>query len=214
MSERMNMRIEWRFVLRWMAANALGMMVGQAAGQIGGILLGGMLVQSLGDVAVLLAFAANGFITGALLGLVQRYVMQQEIELNRQWIWLSGLGWAICYPIAALVISATDAGLDVVAGSLLSGLLIGVSIGVAQWWVMRRMVRRAEWWVVTNTVGWLLGPQLATLGVSAAAAFGLDPATGIGALVASALIGLATGIFSGIALNWLMRYPLESEVSN
>jgi hypothetical protein len=211
MSKLLRAPIQWNFVLKWMLANAVGLTVGQAAGVMGGYLVGALFVQALGEAGALLAIAVVGAITGALLGLSQRYVMQQELDLDRQWILLSGVGWAIGYPAAMWLVSAAGPTLDAATSALLYWLLIGASIGLAQWWIMRRMAQRAEWWAAANMVGWLLGPQLAALGIAAAASLGLNPDDSIGALIAFALIGAAVGVFTGLALNWLRQHPVEVE---
>jgi hypothetical protein len=42
--------------------------------------------------------------------------------------------------------------------------LVG-SIGTAQWWVMRRQVRRSGWWILTTAGAWAIGLAVFT-GVS------------------------------------------------
>jgi hypothetical protein len=71
---------------------------------------------------------------------------------------------------------------------LLSGLILGPVVGLAQWLILRREVRWAGWWIVTSTIAWV---------------------TGLTLLPGILATGALAGAISGIALSLLLytRHP-------
>lgn len=205
------MSIPWKTVGRWAAACAAGFTFGQTTGVIAGFLVGGAVAQVLGEAAAsLAAFITLGAVTGAIIGLAQRWIMRDEIELTRRWILVSTLGWTAGYLVASLSSPLTAAAFgDLVSGAV-SWVLLGATVGLAQWQTLRQLVLRAGGWVPANIIGWLLGPPVAALGMSLAVSFGVNPADSIGVMLASALTGATAGAVTGIVLGGLMRNQISS----
>jgi hypothetical protein len=66
-----------------------------------------------------------------------------------QWVAANGFGWA-CAIAAAAAMNFRIA----------SHPLVGALVGAAQWWVIRKRLRRAGWWIAAAIVGWFAGLQL------------------------------------------------------
>ncbi len=202
----------WGFLLKWIAASAIGLAGGQMLGALPALLIGGLVAQAAGElIGALVVFAVQGALTGAALGFSQQVLMRNELALPARWILLSALGWGIGFVSASLSTSATGQALDAWLSSLVSWALIGASIGVAQHVWLRDQVERATWWIAGNIVSWVLGPPLAAMGISVLVSLGLNPNDSTGALVSSALIGAVGGAFTGLALIWLLRNPIEDQ---
>ena len=201
--------IQWRFALKWVAANALGLTCGQIGGLFAGFAVGGFLVPVAGQAAgALAAFAAHGAVTGASIGLMQRIYLRQEIDLTRQWILASSLGWAIGSLAATWIASMAGAALDELSGAL-SWALIGASVGSMQWLILRQQVHQAAGWVLANIVGWLMAPPVAALGGVVIGPLVANLGNTAVLIMASALTGAAAGVFTGTALVWLLRHPVK-----
>ena len=83
----------WNFVVRWMAANAIGLTFGRIVGQLIGIMTGGIAVMLAGEAPGELVFVATiGAVIGMAIGLMQRVLLPQLISLFRRWLLLSGAG--------------------------------------------------------------------------------------------------------------------------
>ena len=84
------------------------------------------------------------------------------------------------------------------------GLLLGPILGIPQWWVLRRHVGRAGWWIVANALAWMVGMVVVfaasgKLAVDSSYLLILLSIAG-SLLVAGALVGAIHGLF----LVWLL----------
>ena len=88
-------------------------------------------------------------------------------------------------------------------------MLILVSIGAAQAWVLRRLVEKPHQWLMANALGWLTGlpwtfvlpallPETAPLGVWV-----------VTFVIAGVLMGLTVGLVTGVAL--LKMQPVHGQ---
>ena len=80
----------------------------------------------------------------------------------------------------------------------LAGTVIGASLGIAQWLILRRFIARAGWWVLASIVGLAVG-----FGVCSAVLFADDFAQDVGFAIAGAVAGTVIGAALGIA-QWLV----------
>ncbi len=79
--------------------------------------------------------------------------------------------------------------------TLVWGGVIGAVTGTMQWFVLRRQVARAGWWVLVSIVSWAVSQA-------------------VGAYVQSgAALGIVYGIIAGTALVWLLRHPASETPS-
>lgn len=124
-----------------------------------------------------LAFVTIGLATGIL----QWFVLQRRISNSWRWILVTTFGWVAA---ALLILLIIPDGAD-----FASGVLVGLLMGTAQWFLLRREVHWSGWWIVMNIVGWT---------------------TGMALLPGIFLTGMMAGLVTGTALALLLRYPRSS----
>ncbi|MBF2009227.1 MAG: hypothetical protein IGS49_28240 [Chlorogloeopsis fritschii C42_A2020_084] len=67
------------------------------------------------------------------------------------------LWWILANAVGGAVVGALEeSGFQFLATLILTGPILGV----AQWFVLRRYLRYAYWWILASTFGWLLGIQV------------------------------------------------------
>lgn len=146
----------WR---RWMVAVTLGEALGFAVPALVGVLVRD---ASLGTVVVALLVA--GMAEGAVLGAAQAHVLVPMVPglRARSWTVATVLGgtaaWAIALIVMAVGESATRWPVVIsVPLAVVGAVTLLVSVGVAQWLVLKRFVARAHRWIVGTALAWLGG---------------------------------------------------------
>jgi serine/threonine-protein kinase len=115
---------------------------------------------------------------GLALGVGQWVLIRSRLENSFWWVLASLVGWAIGH---LAVINWLP-----VAMREWAGLPIGLTLGVAQWIVLRKLMPRSGWWIVISALGWLLA-MTGVLGGSLVGA------------VAGAVTGVAAAFFLDIS---------------
>jgi hypothetical protein len=156
---------------------------------------------------------AAGAVEGALLGTGQALVLRSAlpaISVTR-WVLATAGAAAVAYLLALLpsttatVTAAWPAPVLVVSAVAL-GLLVLLTIGLAQWWELRRHVDPAAAWIGVTALAWLLG-----LGIFLAVAMPLwhpgqsVPVAVLVGLAAGALMALVMATVTGVGLVVLLR---------
>ncbi|MBD2464856.1 hypothetical protein H6G89_28030 [Oscillatoria sp. FACHB-1407] len=67
--------------------------------------------------------------------------------------------WTLATALAGAIVGALEAGGWQFFATLI---LSGVAVGIAQYFIVRRYVSKASWWVVASTFGWIGGVFLQT----------------------------------------------------
>jgi hypothetical protein len=119
-----------------------------------GLPLGGLATWTLlGPIATPLSGAIGGALTGAVLGAVQWLALRRRLPLSPWWIAATalGMGTGLALGIALLGTRTDDAALP------LRGLITGLSIGTAQYLLLRGISGRAPAWALIVALGWALG---------------------------------------------------------
>jgi len=97
---------------------------------------------------------------GAIISALQWATLYQRIHKASRWFIYSSAGWVIGYTLFVFL-SAANA-------TILSGLAIGLCVGIAQWILLRREVYWSGWWIVISIMAWTTGlnfiPGLLTSG--------------------------------------------------
>ncbi len=117
-------------------------------------------------------------VIGIGIGVMQWFVLQHRIRNAWQWILATVLGWSFGAVLIFLFFQ-DDMG-------FLAGLIIGITLGVAQWFILRQQVHLSTWWIVINVVAWT---------------------TAMGLLPGVLLTGVVAGCITGIAVELLLRNP-------
>ncbi len=123
------------------------------------------------------SFLPLELIAGLSIGVAQWLVLRPMFPYSWWWIVLSASGWMMGWGISmALGIPQSAA--------LIAG-LVGLSMGAFQWYILRRWVPIAHWWILVSMLAWIIGLSGFT-----------DPR----------LTGLIVGIITGIVFELLARY--------
>jgi hypothetical protein len=113
--------------------------------------------------------------TGLAIGILQWFILQRCIKRAWQWILATTVGWTAA---AAINLVALPQGMD-----FLAGLLVGLSVGIAQWLILRHVVQWAAWWIAINVIAWTTGLAFLPGLISTGALVGLITATALGLLL-------------------------------
>ena len=124
---------------------------------------------------------------GALLGLAQWLVLRRYLLGMGWWVFATALGWIAGWGI---VVSGAivPAGTGLVT-SVFTGAVFGLTMGIGQWILLRRRVNFAGMWLLLSVSGWSIG---------------------LAGFLGSILVGAVVGVVTGLALDWLLRYPLTA----
>jgi len=131
---------------------------------------------------------AKGFLWGGIIAGLQWPLVWAAGVPPIRFVAASAVGFALGYPLGQ-----TFQALTVLQGSLSwvwgygSALTtFGLSLGLPQWWILRRHIGRAGLWILFSVVGWAL---IGVYWIDAGAGDGLD--------------ALLYGIVTGLGLVWL-----------
>jgi len=137
----------------------------------------------------------DGLIIGSAVGIAQWLVLRRRFAPIGWWVVFSIVGFGVGKAIA----DAATPGIAATVGYGLSGAVIGVSVGIAQWLVLQRHLPRAGWWVPANVAAWAVGWTVISF---AEDAVGWPILT---VYVVGTIGAAVAGIITGIALVWLSR---------
>lgn len=122
---------------------------GWIAGDTIGFGLGWLLGWWLSSFIPGAAAAVIGAITGLLLGAVQSLLLRSHLRPSYIWAAVSTLAWGVGFFLGALIASAL--GLADGPFGVVMGAFTGFIVGTSQWFLLRRVSRRAIWWVPAST---------------------------------------------------------------
>ena len=90
--------------------------------------------------------------SGAIVAAFQSVVLYKRIQKAWRWAVLSSLGWITGY-LLALFFLPTNMG-------FLSGGIVGGTVGLVQWHILRMEVEWSGWWVIISIMAWTTGLNL------------------------------------------------------
>jgi hypothetical protein len=161
---------KWVFGLLWVAANTLGwgtlIIVSMAAGWLVWVtydnsswgptyrLLSSELVRTL------IALVTAGLCWGAIIGVLQQFILRRRIELEgMKWVLATSIGLTVYTAVQTLVPALAAGSLPFRLYQMLSGVCkfaAPFAFGTTQWFLLRRYMTRAGWWVAAVAVAsWL-----------------------------------------------------------
>lgn len=175
----------WSWWLRWAVVSAVGWVAGHVVREIVGL-------------------PGGGVAAGAVVGGMQWLLLRARTRQAGWWVLASAAGAGLTgLAVENLLV---DTGLldrlwllSWGAGVLVAGGMAGAVVGAAQWFVLRRWVQRAGWWVLASGVGFALGDGFAE--VFAARSTFLD-------VMAN---GMVCEMLRGLVLAWLLQNPRVAE---
>lgn len=145
-------------------------------------------------------------IIGIFISIVQRTYLQQYMWLEK-WMVFSVIGWVIGVLVGKIAVGWNAGSWDV------DWALIGLSVGIAQYFSMRKHVYQAGWWILASSVALIMAGSLggATALLEDWFMFkGLininkNISETIGYILAAAVGGAVYGAFTGGWLLWFIR---------
>jgi hypothetical protein len=206
--------------LRWVAANGLAEAVGLGLTLALDAAIVVALTVASGLFAALMGIAlitATGAVEGTIVGLLQWSVLRRPFPAiaRRDWVLATIAGALVAWFLGSLPStlmdmraqpgSASGPGQEpspmlVYALAAGMGLVLGVVLAVPQWWVLRRVVRGAWWWIPANSLAWGVGLALVFVAIDLAQQAGTAP--GITLVLGAGLfvVGATVGAVHGLAL--------------
>ncbi len=123
------------------------------------------------------SFLPLELVAGLSIGVAQWLVLRPLFPLSWWWIILSASGWMLGWGVC-MAVGIPD------SAALIAGIL-GLTTGGFQWYILRRWVPIAHWWILVSILAWIVG---------------------LSGITDQRLTGLIVGIITGIAFELLARY--------
>jgi len=214
-----NAKIGWGLWLQWVLASILGFGVGAAIGNSVANAIPPMtcsqsfsdsLIERLTNLPCIqpsLGLVVIVIILGLTGGCMQWLVLHRYIAGAGWWVPASGLGFPIALVIAEGPMRLVG---DFAAAPILQGVLFGVLSGMMPWLVLRRQIARAGWWIPAHVLGSLVG---GALGIVSFHVVGLIGFYELVWAAAGAMFGAGLGAVTGIILVWLLRQPVQIDLT-
>src|SRR3712207_6213250 len=186
--------VAWGFLVRWALATLLGLLAGLAAFVAVGVMAGD-LIDGL-----------PGFVFGVVLGLVfgtsfgaaQWRVLRRHLRPAAAWVGATLVGFVVGGAAIFGLMNGSQADTSLTT-KLGHGLVLGASLGLAQWSVLRRHLDGANHWIAISTVSWVVA-ELVGVALSGVVGAPLN-------LVGLLLVG---GVLPGVGMAWLLRRHLSA----
>ena len=132
---------------------------------------------------------------------------QQRLSVGRvlwlQWVLAGILGRVVSGAIVGYAYPAMAARLGDIAAAIAGVCLLGMAVGVAQWFVLRQRIARTGWWVLASTIGTAVGAyesvRFELLDLHVGPGIELDP------LLAGAVFGGLLAVLQWLALLWRVK---------
>jgi uncharacterized membrane protein (DUF485 family) len=87
--------------------------------------------------------------SGVILSVLQWAILYQRIHKAWRWAVYSSAGWIVGY-ILYVILSAKNTG-------FLAGPVIGITVGNAQWLLLRKEIYWVGWWIISSIIAWTAG---------------------------------------------------------
>ena len=119
-----------------------------------GFPMGGLLTTIIvGPVTTTARAALAGAITGAIVGLVQWFVLQSRLPLPIWWVIATSVGMSFGLGLGVALLGSEMSGNDLLWRAAMTGLCIGI----AQWIVLRPILPQSAIWMAMIALGWVVG---------------------------------------------------------
>jgi hypothetical protein len=190
-----------------MLAFVLGELVGFIPPAVVGATLG---AAGASDAAMVLGLAAAGALEGAALGFTQSRVLARYLPAldGRAWIWATAGAAAVAWAVGmgGPVLFSSGIPLWVAFAAMIPAWTLALlAMGVAQWWVMRRVLPRCARWIPITAGAWLVGVMIPVAAISLMPDGTPAWAMVVVAVTAAIAMGVTVGALTGGALMALIR---------
>jgi len=147
------------------------------------------------DIEIFCRLLIVGLSFGIFTGIIEWLILRSYLShSSRWWILTSVCVWAI-FPVGTYALSS----LLLTPGVAFQSVLTGITLGLAQWFFLRRLVPRAGWWVLAR-------------GFSGFVSFF---SISLHTFIESAVFrGLIVGAITSFALIYLLEWPAAKKIEN
>ena len=90
-------------------------------------------------------------ISGVIIAALQWSVLYKRIQKAWRWLMLSSLGWIVGFILFVVFIPDMN---------IMIGPVLGGTVGVMQWFLLRSEVDWAGWWILISILAWTTGLTL------------------------------------------------------
>lgn len=186
------------FVAAWVVANLLGWIVGITTAESLTWLAARRGLPWSFDSDLVASYAILVML-GITVGVGQWIVLRRRLPGAATWIPATMVGFLVDSAILIMVSTSPDIILRTeVAANLILLALMGLAIGLLQWWVLRQHVGRAGLWVLACGLSFLFFIWLV-----------FDPAKSSGELlIRSGTVWAIASVMTGSTLAWMVYRPL------
>lgn len=163
-----------------------------------GFPMGGFLANIIvGPVTTTARAVMAGAITGAIIGLVQWFVLQSRLPLPIGWVIATSGGMALGLGLSVALLGSEMSGNELLWRAAITGL----GIGLAQWLVLRPILPQSAIWIVVIALGWVVGWFITrSAGIDLTFKWSVFGSTG----------AWAFQFLTGLALYFLLRSSVDS----
>jgi hypothetical protein len=219
MAVQQDRKLGWRFWLKWVVANLLGITLSLAIplllvelnSTIASIQYGSSI---LGCSALWVSFGVP-----AGVGFSQQLILRPQAVWTKRWIWFTISGWIMGFFAAAFLTSLVSV-LDLAQLEVIGVSVFGLTTGTAQMTLLRQHVNKSGWWIVANVMSFAIGSVLFWRMSMAANRMFVPVMTGAPnpferLLIDGLLIGIVVSAFvfsviTGLTMLWLLNHPKPS----
>ncbi|MDH3457020.1 MAG: hypothetical protein OER90_09275 [Gemmatimonadota bacterium] len=216
--------VDRTFYASWILANGWAEAVGLGTTLVLGWLIGPKIDQATGPVVIVLgavtAVVLGTLLEGVVVGFAQVGVLRRRLPSIAREAWIvataigAGVAWvlgmipstlmALTVPAAPAAQPAEPSVLLQYGLALMLGSALGVILGGAQWFVLRRHVARASRWIAANAVAWAVGMTLIFVGMDRVPWDGGAASIVVGIFLVTLLVGAVVGAIHGRVLMHLI----------
>jgi hypothetical protein len=190
--------VGWGFWIRWAIYSLLGLIVGMFGFVTVGIFAG----DAIDSLPEFVFGVVLGAIFGSSFGIAQWRVLRRRLRPVAAWIGATVVGIVVGGAIIFGLMNGSDPDTSLLT-KLGHGLVLGASLGIAQWLVLRTKLDDALLWVGISVVGWVAAELV---GVALSALVG-PPFNLLG-------LFLVGSVLPGVGMAWLLARASAPEIAN
>lgn len=189
---------------QWILSVTLGELVGFAVPSAAGGMVAAWGISGIAKIALL---SVAGIGEGAILGGSQWLVLRRYLPALKwqAWVLATALAAGIAWVIGMSLGTATSylSGLNPVLLGIVAmplGVLLLLSLGTAQWLVLRRYIPASSSWIAVNALAWSLGVAVPVIALALVPDGAPPLLMVVVGLISGVLMGAVVGAITGITL--------------
>ena len=141
--------VAWGFLVRWTLATSLGLLAGLVAFVAVGVMAGDV-IDGLPEFVFGVVL---GLLFGTSFGTAQWRVLRHHLLPAAAWVGATLVGFVVGGATIFGLMNGSEPDTTLVT-KLGHGLVLGASLGLTQWSVLRRRLDGAKLWIAISTVSW------------------------------------------------------------